>query len=76
MFFLYCPISCLRKLLLLKPVSLIKPEEYFMGFSRHTGRVQAVYPNVLLHSVRVLDLVYTLHFMSWIKPYLEVEIWD
>lgn len=35
-----------------------------MGFSRHTGRVQAVYPNVLLHSVRVLDLVYTLHFID------------
>lgn len=31
MFFLYCPVSCLRKLLLLKPISLIKADEYFRG---------------------------------------------
>lgn len=34
MFFLYCPFSYLRKLLLLKPISLIKADEYFRDCSR------------------------------------------
>ena len=29
MFFLYCLVSCLRKLLLLKSINLIKADEYF-----------------------------------------------
>lgn len=46
------------------PVSLIKPEDYFRVFSRQTGRVQAVHSNVLLNSVRVLNSVYTPHFID------------
>lgn len=50
MFFLYCPISCLRKLLLLKPIRLIKPDEYFRGPWKISRRGPGRFSKVLLRS--------------------------